>query len=162
MNKVYLSLGSNMGDRKKYLKKAIDSLDKIDNIQLCKISSFYETPPWGKKDQNSFINICIEIDTSLQPLALLKKLNEIEQALNRQRSVRWGPRTIDIDILLFEDIITKSEQLTIPHPHIEERGFVIVPLYELNPNLMINGKRIEEIMKKLDISEIKELESDDR
>ncbi len=134
MNKSYLSLGSNIGDRVGFLDRAIALIDECSDIEVLKKSSFYETDPQGYIDQDRFINCVIGIETSLNPEDLLIVCQEIEQKLKRKRLFRWGPRTIDIDILLYEDIIKNSEILTIPHQRMTKRAFVMVPLAEIEPS----------------------------
>ncbi len=158
---VYLSLGSNMGDRVDFLNKAIDMIKEIPDSEFEKVSSFYETPPWGVSDQQDFINACVRLSTNLSPLELLEKLHHIEQNLHRERIIRWGPRTIDIDILIFGDIICEDKNLIIPHPRISQRAFVLVPLFELDQDLIIGSKTVKEMMGDIDASEIKEYKSND-
>lgn len=141
----YLSLGSNQGDKKANLEKALDLLKRIPEIQLLKVSSYYETEPWGGVEQDSFINIAVEIETSMNPHELLTKCQEIEYIIGRKRSIHWGPRTIDIDILTYQDQKIKTEKLTIPHPYMEEREFVLAPLREISPDLILpSGLAIQE------------------
>ena len=125
MNKAYLGLGTNMGDRLNYLKQACIMLESSENINITNKSSIYETKAWGYTQQNDFLNMCIEIETSLNPQSLLKICNEVEQKLDRERTIRWGPRTIDIDILFFNDIILQEENLEIPHPRIQRESICI-------------------------------------
>lgn len=136
MNIAYLSLGSNIGNRLDYLRKSVQLLQKTGSIRVNKVSSIYETDPVGYVDQAAFLNIVVEIQTQLTPHELLKKCNEIEEELGRTREVRWGPRTVDLDILLYNEENVKTENLIIPHPRMTERGFVLVPLVELNPDLV--------------------------
>lgn len=157
MAKAYLGLGSNMGDKKQYIDDAVILLRKHEKICIKRVSSYYETPPVGYVEQDVFLNIVIEIDTGLDPYELLKYCNEIEQTLKRERIIRWGPRTIDIDILLYENYISDEEKLTIPHPRMTERSFVILPLYEIAPDIIIKGKNIKDILENLDIEDIKKL-----
>ncbi len=132
LNKVYLGLGSNLGNREKNIKTALKYLEDQPEINLIKKSSFYETEPWGNTKQNKFINAACLIETSLDPHDLLKKIKQIEyEYMGRQKTEKWGPRIIDIDILLYEDKIINDAQLTIPHPHINEREFVLAPLQEI-------------------------------
>lgn len=149
MAKAYLSLGSNLGDKKENLDKAVELLKKHNNIQVIKVSSYYETQPVGYTDQDLFLNIAVEIETSLSPYELLEYCSEIEQILKRRRIIRWGPRTIDVDILLYDNFISNDERLTIPHPRMTERAFVIVPLYEIAKDIRIKGQDINSILKKL-------------
>ncbi len=136
-NKAYLSLGSNIGERFKYLKKAISLLNAHPKISISKISSIYETDPVGFEEQNCFLNIVVEINTSLTAMELLNYCLQVEKDLGRIRNVRWGPRTIDIDVLLYNEEIYESNQLTIPHPRMHEREFVLIPLTEINPTIII-------------------------
>lgn len=134
MTDVFLGLGSNVGDRENQLKEAIRLLDEQSGIKVVKVSSFYETEPVGYVDQPDFLNLCVEIQTELSPKAVLERGLAIEQQLHRVRKERWGPRTLDIDILLYGDQIIEEEDLTIPHPRMTERAFVLIPLQEIAPN----------------------------
>ena len=128
MVQAYLGLGSNIGDRKQQLLKAIDLIGNIKGIKVTKQSSIYETAPIGYTDQPNFLNLCLEIETELSPQQLLKHCLDIEQQLHRVREIRWGPRTLDIDILLYSDNIIETDNLSIPHPRMQERAFVLIPL----------------------------------
>lgn len=134
MTDVFLGLGSNVGDRENQLKEAIRLLDEQSGIKVVKASSFYETEPVGYVDQPDFLNLCVEIQTELSPKAVLERGLAIEQQLHRVRKERWGPRTLDIDILLYGDQIIEEQDLTIPHPRMTERAFVLIPLQEIAPN----------------------------
>ncbi len=149
MNKAYLGLGTNMGDREEYLSSAVKLLNNNKNITVTNKSKIYETKAWGYTDQADFLNICIEIETSLNEYELLKVCQDVELKLNRERIIRWGPRTIDVDILFFNDIILNNEDLYIPHPRISERAFVLIPLMDLNKNLFIKCKVIGEYLNSL-------------
>lgn len=153
MNKVYLGLGTNMGDRLNYLDSACELIQNNSKIKILKKSKIYETKAWGYTDQADFLNMCLEIETSLNEYDLLEFCHEVEQKLNRERIIRWGPRTIDIDILFFNDIILKDENLHIPHPRISERAFVLIPLMDLNKKLKIKNKTIEEYLNSLTCEE---------
>ena len=137
MNEVYLSLGSNLGDRKAQLQEAVRLLQSNPSISNMKMSSIYETAPVGYLNQDVFLNLVIRLETSLSPLGLLDICQEIEQALHRERLVRWGPRTVDLDVLLYGQEQVATERLTIPHPRMYERAFVLVPLQELMPSLIL-------------------------
>lgn len=137
MNEVYLSLGSNLGDRKAQLQEAVRLLQSNPSISNMKMSSIYETAPVGYLNQDAFLNLVIRLETSLSPLGLLDACQEIEQALHRERLVRWGPRTVDLDVLLYGQEQLATERLTIPHPRMYERAFVLVPLQELMPSLIL-------------------------
>lgn len=132
--RIYLSLGSNIGDRESNLRKAVRSLEERLG-KASGLSSLYETEPWGYKNQPSFLNMCACFDSNIEPEDLLDLISSIESALGRQRTFRWGPRTVDIDILMMGDVSIDGEALTIPHPRMWERAFVVVPLAEIAPNL---------------------------
>lgn len=133
MNQSYLSLGSNMGNRLEMLKQAVSQLSKSPFIIVTRISSLYETDPVGFTEQDPFLNMVVQLETELDAFALLDVCQEIEQNLNRKRLVRWGPRTIDLDILLYNRDNIQNDRLIVPHPRMDERAFVVVPLLEVNP-----------------------------
>ncbi|AIK38052.1 MULTISPECIES: 2-amino-4-hydroxy-6-hydroxymethyldihydropteridine diphosphokinase [Bacillus] len=140
-NVVYVALGSNIGDRYVYLLQAIELLNKNPHIQVEDVSSVYETDPVGYTDQNRFLNLVIKISTNLLPQELLKVTQKVEIDLGRKREIRWGPRTIDIDILLYNQENIEAENLIVPHPRMFERAFVIVPLLEINQDIKQNISR---------------------
>ncbi|MDR7074881.1 2-amino-4-hydroxy-6-hydroxymethyldihydropteridine diphosphokinase [Fictibacillus barbaricus] len=142
MKTAYLSIGSNMGDREELLKKAIQSLAEYHDIEIEKISSIYETDPVGVTDQPLFLNLAIKLKTTLSPHALLSKLHEVEEELERKRIRKWGPRTIDLDILLYNGVSIQTEVLEIPHPRMLERAFVLIPLSEVAPDDIYPGGSI--------------------
>lgn len=133
MSKAYLSLGANLGDPVAQIKAAIAQLNDHAAIAVIAQAPLRRTKPWGKTDQPDFFNTAIEIETGLSPLQLLKVCQSVENALGRQRAERWGPRTIDIDIIAYERIEITEAQLTLPHPHAHERDFVLEPLREIAP-----------------------------
>ncbi|KIL52483.1 2-amino-4-hydroxy-6-hydroxymethyldihydropteridine diphosphokinase [Jeotgalibacillus campisalis] len=133
---AYLSLGSNQGEPFVNLKEAVAQLDEIEGIQVSRVSSIYETDPVGVTEQNAFLNLAAQVETTLTPEELLIVCQTIENNLGRKRVVRWGPRTIDLDILMYNADQYRSKSLTIPHPRMHERSFVLVPLLELNPDLV--------------------------
>lgn len=157
MNKVYLSLGSNMGDKIQHLKDAVSIIKEYDRVSNVMVSSFYETAPVGYLDQDLFVNIALSLDTEMEPYEMLSLCQHVEEELKRKRIIRWGPRTIDVDILLFNDIISNDEKLTIPHPRMKERAFVIVPLYEIANDISIDGDSIESIYQALDKEDIRKI-----
>ena len=161
MVKAFLSLGSNMGDRLEYLSKAIDKIAQIQGCNILNKSRVYETEPWGYENQEAFLNLCISVETYLSPYELLESLQTIELELDRVRKIHWGPRTIDIDILLFDDIICEDDKLTIPHPRMRERAFVLIPLYDIEKNLIIDGIKLEDLINKIDTRGIKEYKKND-
>ncbi len=140
MSIAYLSLGSNMGDRLENLVEAVRLLKADPKITEISCSPVFETEPVGYTEQDLFLNICVKIETKYSPVALLDKCQEIEQALHRVRKIHWGPRTIDLDILTFDDRKIDTKRLTIPHPRMEERGFVQVPLLFLSGETEIPEK----------------------
>ena len=133
MNKSYLSLGSNMGDRVGMLRQAVRLLKEHPAIEVMNISSLYETAPVGFTEQDVFLNMVVQLQTSLTAYELLEICQDIEQTLDRKREIRWGPRTIDLDILLYNQDEFETKNLVIPHPRMHERAFVLVPLLELDP-----------------------------
>jgi 2-amino-4-hydroxy-6-hydroxymethyldihydropteridine diphosphokinase len=130
---AYLGLGSNLDDRAGYLRRALALLAEAGAVTA--VSSLYETAPWGLREQPAFLNAACEIRTILPPEALLRATQRIEAALGRVRRRHWGPRTIDLDILLYDDLVLETEALAIPHPLLAERAFVLVPLAEIAPGL---------------------------
>ncbi|MDQ7157332.1 2-amino-4-hydroxy-6-hydroxymethyldihydropteridine diphosphokinase [Staphylococcus warneri] len=143
MVKAYLGLGSNIGDRAHQLQQAIRIIDQYQYIDVTSISPIYETEPVGYTDQPQFLNLCIEIETTLNPQELLKRCLETEETLHRVRKIRWGPRTLDVDILLYGNEIIEEDNLIIPHPRMTERAFVLIPLND------IASKHIEPRSQKL-------------
>ncbi|WP_265456708.1 2-amino-4-hydroxy-6-hydroxymethyldihydropteridine diphosphokinase [Enterococcus sp. HY326] len=135
---TYLALGSNMGERLELLKAAREKLAADSQIEVLASSKLYETDPYGYTQQENFLNAVIKIDTSYQPADLLKKIHHIEAALDRKRLVHWGPRTIDIDILLMGDLNITTEELTIPHKEMTKRSFVLIPLRDVYHGELFN------------------------
>jgi 2-amino-4-hydroxy-6-hydroxymethyldihydropteridine diphosphokinase len=138
MASVYVGLGSNLGDRAGLLNQALTELAELGEVDA--VSSVYATEPWGDTDQPGFLNLCCRLLTELAPQALLRQTQAIEQRLGRRPSRRWGPRLIDIDLLTYDDLQLDTAELTLPHPHLTERSFVLVPLIELAPTLHIPGQ----------------------
>lgn len=154
---AFLGLGSNVGDREEYIEQAIFLLSKNKNIQVMKHSSNYDTEPEGAPDQPAFLNAVVQVKTTLPPAKLLEALHEIETTLGRDRELEWGPRTMDIDILLYDDLIVSEDELQIPHPLMHDRIFVLKPLREIAPNLVhpVLEKTIQDLYdeKKVDADE---------
>ncbi len=139
---AYIALGSNLGDRKAQLDLAIELLREAEGIQVTAVSTFKDTAPVGYIDQPDFLNAVVELQTILSPYELLNLCNSIEQTLKRKRLVHWGPRTIDLDLLLYGDLVLTTDKLIIPHPRMLERKFVMQPLFEIAPNALYPpGKR---------------------
>lgn len=156
MNKAYIALGSNIEPRHFYLKEAVRQL-AADTVRLVRESSIYETDPVGYTDQSQFLNMVVEVDTELNPSQLLEVCQSIERSLGREREIRWGPRTVDLDILLYNDEIVETKQLTVPHPRMHERGFVLVPLAEIAESFVhpIACKTINELLSLIPAAEKK-------
>ncbi len=147
--RAYLGLGSNMGDRPRMLASAVELLAGPD-LRVVRRSRVYETPPWGKTDQPPFLNQVIEVNTALGPEALLGRCLQVEQRLGRVRAERWGPRTIDVDLLLYGDVVARRPDLTVPHPEMRRRAFVLVPLAEIAPGLRLpTGEAVEALLQGL-------------
>ena len=139
---MFVGLGSNLGDRAAYLRRAVEALEGLPRTSVVRVSSVYETRPWGLVDQPDFLNQVAELRTSLGPVELLRSALAIEDRLGRQRTVRWGPRTVDIDLLLYDDLVMDTPELTLPHPRMLQRAFVLVPLAELEPQLQVAGRTV--------------------
>jgi 2-amino-4-hydroxy-6-hydroxymethyldihydropteridine diphosphokinase len=131
MMKAYIGLGSNLGNRQQYIYEAVESLHRHPAVTVVRCSSLYETAPVGMVDQPHFLNMVVAVHTELMPLALLDLLLHTEHALGRVRDIRFGPRTIDMDMLLFDNISLQDERLELPHPRMLERAFVLIPLIEI-------------------------------
>ncbi len=144
MTRAVLGLGGNIDDSRKLLATAIGCLAAEPEIAVEAVSALYLTPPWGKIDQPAFLNAAVRIDTSLPPRQLLDTVLAIERRLGRVRMERWGPRRIDIDILLFGDVELDEPGLHIPHPRLTERAFALVPLQDVMPDAVFGGRGIEE------------------
>jgi len=140
--KVFLGLGSNQGNRELNLVKSIDFLREMEGIEVLNISSVYITEPWGVKDQPDFLNLVLQISTKLSAKELLKGCMNIEKSVGREKTYKWGPRIIDIDILMYGDEIISEQDLILPHAFLTERRFELVPLAEICPNCVIPGKNV--------------------
>lgn len=131
--KAYLGIGSNMGDKRKYMDDAVKRLKADERIRKVRTSSWIATKPYGGVEQDDFLNGAVELETLYTPRELLQFLQAVEKAAGRERKVHWGPRTLDLDILFYEDCVSDTKELTVPHPDIQNREFVLKPLYELCP-----------------------------
>ena len=145
---IILALGTNIEPREQYLK---DSLEKIEenNLKITLESSVYETPAWGGVADQNFLNMCIEVETSLGAYELLDTIQKIELELGRVRKEHWGNRTIDIDIITFDDLVFNDDRLIVPHRYIHDRNFVLAPLVEMYGSIEIAGKNIKESLEKI-------------
>jgi 2-amino-4-hydroxy-6-hydroxymethyldihydropteridine diphosphokinase len=161
MQTAYIGLGSNLADPVQQLHSALRAIAAIRSTRVVRHSRFYRTVPWGKSDQPEFVNAAAEIETGLSARDLLDELLLIEQRAGRQRNAeRWGPRILDLDILLYGQEIIDEPALHVPHPHMRDRAFVIVPLADIEPHLQIPGTgRIGKLLDRVDISTCIPLES---
>ena len=148
MHTTYLSLGSNIGDRQALMTQALAMLEGAAG-RVVKQSAFYATKAWGITDQPDFLNICAAIETDLSPQELLTTILQTERNLGRQRKIKWGERTIDIDILFYDDAIINEQDLIVPHPYIQDRRFILVPMVEIAPDLVhsLLHKTIDQLLK---------------
>lgn len=147
MHRVFLGIGSNIGNRFNYISKAVSEIKNNGNVSLVKSSSLYDTEPWGEKRQNTFLNIVIEISTFLSPDELLLFIKDTEIKLGRTFRKKWTEREIDIDILFYDDLVINKKGLKIPHPEIQNRNFVLIPLNEIAPDFIhpILTKKISDL-----------------
>jgi 2-amino-4-hydroxy-6-hydroxymethyldihydropteridine diphosphokinase len=159
MASVLIALGGNVGDVRATFERAIANICGMAQAALLARSSDYATPPWGEEDQPPFINAGIEIDTALDPHALLFVLHKVEQKFGRDRAKerRWGPRTLDLDMIAYDDMSIDKLELTLPHPRLFERAFVLVPLAEIAPDRLIRGRRIKDALADLSTKGIERL-----
>ena len=159
MADVLIALGGNVGDVRATFRKSIANICGMTQAALLARSSDYTTPPWGEEDQPLFINACIEIETSLDPHALLFSLHKVEKKFGRDRDneTRWGPRTLDLDLIAYDDVRLDKPELTLPHPRLFERAFVLVPLAEIVPERVIAGRRVADALAQLSTEGIQRL-----
>ena len=157
MARVFISLGSNVGDRLANIQQAVSLLSMTDKIKIVKSSSFYETEPWGNKNQTWFVNAAVALDTELSPVELLKLCQSVEMQLGRNRvnQEKWSERTIDIDILMYDNLVMSNDILSIPHPYMHKRAFVLVPMLEVKSDLVhpVFKKTISELYDELEYPE---------
>ncbi|WP_445501194.1 2-amino-4-hydroxy-6-hydroxymethyldihydropteridine diphosphokinase [Microvirga sp. G4-2] len=157
MARAALSLGGNLGDKRANIAQAIAALER-NGVTVLARSADYLTEPWGPVEQDRFVNACVMAETTLAPAALLSLCLQIERELGRIREVKWGPRIIDIDVLTYDDLEINEPDLTLPHPHMLERLFVLVPLAEIAPDLVVRGQRITDIIKALPPEDMRRLD----
>ena len=157
MSFAAIALGANVGDKKRFLDDAIDALVSAGDVGLRRRSSYFRTEPWGVTDQDWFVNACILVETELAPLALLDRCLAVETGLGRVRDRRWGPRTIDLDLLLYDGAAMREERLELPHPRLAERAFVLVPLAEIAPDWRVGSRTVLELLASLDTSGVARL-----
>lgn len=152
MTRAYLALGGNLGDVAQAFRAALDALRAHPDVEVLRESPVYRTPPWGKTDQPDFFNMAAEVETSLSAHELLDLCLAIERASGRVRDERWGPRNIDLDVIAFGDAVISDERLTVPHPHAHERAFVLAPLADIAPDLVIRGRAVRDWLSSVDAS----------
>jgi 2-amino-4-hydroxy-6-hydroxymethyldihydropteridine diphosphokinase len=159
MAEALIALGGNLGDVRNTIDRAIAALCDGREVRLVSRSSDYRTPPWGVADQPPFVNVAIAAETVLSPQALLARAQAVERALGRERERerRWGPRPIDIDLITYDDVRMATSDLTLPHPRLLERAFVLVPLAEIAPERVVDGIRIRDALERLDLTGIERL-----
>lgn len=146
--KVYISFGSNIGDREYQINEALRKLEQIQDTKLKAVSSLYETAPVGGVVQDDFLNGAAIVETNLTPISFLNEIQRIELELGRKRKIHWGPRTIDLDVLLMDDVVIEHERLKVPHPFMHDRSFVLIPLAEIAPEAVhpVLNKKIKELV----------------
>ena len=152
--KATLGLGGNIGDPVQAMVEALRALDARPDSRVLAVSRLYRTPPWGKTDQDWFFNACALVETTLAPEALLDTCLDIERVMKRERKERWGPRTIDIDVLTFEGVEQSGGRLELPHPRMTARGFVLMPLADVAPMLEVGGRAVADWLRDADITGI--------
>jgi 2-amino-4-hydroxy-6-hydroxymethyldihydropteridine diphosphokinase len=154
-----VAFGGNIGDARDTLDRAIAAFCDGEEVRLLARSSDYRTAPWGVEDQPPFVNLCVAVETSLTPRALLARAQAVERALGRERSKerRWGPRAVDIDLLAYDDLVLQEPDLTLPHPQLFGRAFVLAPLAEIAPDRLIAGRRVRDALTQVDASGIEKL-----
>ncbi|USD20759.1 2-amino-4-hydroxy-6-hydroxymethyldihydropteridine diphosphokinase [Microbulbifer variabilis] len=148
MEKVFIGLGSNLSEPQKQLRSALAAMEEIPDCRLLRCSSFYHSAPIGPGEQPDYVNAVVELECALTPIELLDQLQTIEQAHGRERSVRWGARTLDLDVLLFGEQQLDETRLQVPHPRMAERNFVLQPLAELDPQLQLpSGELLQQLLQ---------------
>jgi len=154
-----VAFGGNIGDARDTLDRAIAAFCDGEEVRLLARSSDYRTAPWGVEDQPPFVNLCVAVETSLTPRALLARAQAVERALGRERSKerRWGPRAVDLDLIAYDDLVLQEPDLTLPHPQLFGRAFVLAPLAEIVPDRLIAGRRVRDALTQVDASGIEKL-----
>jgi 2-amino-4-hydroxy-6-hydroxymethyldihydropteridine diphosphokinase len=155
-----LGLGGNVGDPRHTMAEALRLLDAAPDAEVAAVSRLYRTPPWGPVEQDWFLNCCAVVETTVEPRILLKRCKDIERSLKRETTVRWGPRNIDIDILTYGDLAVSDDRLTIPHPRMHERGFVLLPLSEIAGDVRVRGKAVSQWARESDNTGIEAVSED--
>lgn len=150
-HKAYIALGSNIGNKEQYIRSAIEKINELEGTKVKKESKLLVTKPWGKEDQEDFLNAVIEVETYLKPKELMAELLRVESILERKREIKWGPRSIDLDIILFDDLVSNDEFVVLPHPLMHLREFVLEPLCEIAPYAIhpLKNKRAFELLEEI-------------
>lgn len=161
MAEAAIAFGSNLGDRQRHIALAIDHLTRDDRVEIIGLSHFHETEPWGDPDQDRYINACALVATDFTPQELLARCLEVEESLGRVRDPanRYGPRTIDLDIIFYDDVKLDEPDLVLPHPRLFERAFVLVPLIEVTGERIIAGRSLDQALSGLDASGVRRFET---
>jgi 2-amino-4-hydroxy-6-hydroxymethyldihydropteridine diphosphokinase len=159
-SRALIGLGSNMGDKCLNLHRSVRALAEADGTRVTALSRLYSSAAWGVTDQDSFVNACVAIETSLSAMDVLRLCQSIENDLGRVREVKWGPRIIDLDVLVFDDVEQGDSTLTLPHPFITERAFVLVPLHDIAPDVVVRGRTVSDWCKAADKSDVVALPED--
>ena len=154
---AWLGLGGNIGDVRASMEAALERLDAMEGVSVSAVSHLYRTPPWGITDQPDFLNACAQLVTELPAEALLDACLDTERSLKRERTLRWGPRTIDIDLLAVEGVEQETEKLTLPHPRMLDRAFVLLPLADLAPGLIITDRPVTDWLADVDAAGVEKL-----
>ena len=164
MSTALISIGSNLGNSKETVAAAIKALGQIEGCRMTAFSSLYLTKPWGYKEQPDFINCACKIETTLAPLSLLHRMQKLEQDFHRVRNLKYGPRTLDLDLIAFDDVVMHTKELTLPHPHLHERAFVLIPLDEIAGDFVISehNQTVNELCSKLTCEQKNEVKICDR
>lgn len=159
MAEALLALGGNVGDVRATLDRAIAAFCDGEQVRLVARSADYRTPPWGLEDQPAFVNLCLAVETGLTPHALLARAQAVERTFGRERAKerRWGPRTVDIDLIAYDDLALDEPDIKLPHPRLFERAFVLVPLAEIAPEKMIAGIRVRDALARVDAGGVEKL-----
>jgi 2-amino-4-hydroxy-6-hydroxymethyldihydropteridine diphosphokinase len=155
-----IGLGSNIGDKSANIDWAIALLTADGRVKLIARSRNYRSAPWGISDQDWFVNACVTVQTQLSARALLKLCQDVENNMGRVRKQKWGPRLIDVDILTFRDQVISDPDLTVPHPLISERGFVLIPLMEIAPDIVLNGRNLQSFIEAIDTRDVVAMEDE--
>lgn len=153
-HEALLGLGSNIGEKAENIRAALELLAKPGDIEVVRVSKLYRTAPWGVTDQDWFVNACASVRTALSPVELLRRCLGVEAEMKRVRERHWGPRIIDVDVLTYGDETSDTAELKLPHPRITERGFVLVPMADIAPGLVLNGRTIVEWRDAIDTSDV--------